>query len=76
MKIFKATTDSLSGLTERLGYKYIIGAKTKTESKEMQRRILSEPKENGVMQEIIREDRRRLLVVTPSIGYVNDNRNY
>lgn len=52
---------------EKLGYKYIIGAKIKTESKRIQRQILDLPKEDGGMQEIIREDGRRLL-----IGYSED----
>lgn len=52
---------------EKLGYKYIIGAKIRTESKRLQQQILAAPKEDGVMQEIIREDRRRLLV-----GYSQD----
>ncbi|WP_455625586.1 IS1634 family transposase [Parabacteroides sp.] len=47
---------------EKLGYKYIIGAKIKTESRRIQQQILSAPKEDGVMQEVIREDGRRLLV--------------
>lgn len=52
---------------EKLGYKYIIGAKIKTESKRIQQQILNLPKEDGAMQEITREDGRRLLV-----GYSED----
>lgn len=41
---------------------YIIGAKIKTESRRLQQQILDAPKEDGVMQKIVRTDRRRLLV--------------
>jgi len=53
---------------ERLGYKYIIGAKIKTEKKELQQEILSHPKEDRRMFEIDKGKGRRLLV-----GYT-DNR--
>ena len=52
---------------ERLGYKYIIGARIKSESEEIKRRILSLPKVNGKMHEITNGDGRRLLV-----GYTDD----
>lgn len=41
---------------------YIIGAKIKTESRRLQQQILDVPKEDGVMQKIVRTDRQRLLV--------------
>jgi len=52
---------------ERLGYKYIIGAKIKTEKKEVQQEILSHPKEDRRMFEIDKGKGRCLLV-----GYTDD----
>ncbi len=47
---------------ERLGYKYIIGARIKTESDEVRKRILSQPKVDCEMFEIDKGNGRRLLV--------------
>ena len=47
---------------EQMGYKYIIGARIKTESESVRRQILAFPKENGHMHEIDRGGGRRLLV--------------
>ncbi len=52
---------------ERLGYKYIIGAKIKTEKKSIQEYILSQPKIDRKMIEIEKGEGRRLLV-----GYTDD----
>lgn len=52
---------------ERLGYKYIIGAKIKTEKKAVQQEILSHSKEDRRMFEIDKGNGRRLLV-----GYTDD----
>lgn len=53
---------------ERLGYKYIIGARIKTESKIVQEWIISQPKIDKQMLEYSKKNNRRLL-----IGYT-DNR--
>lgn len=53
---------------ERMGYKYIIGARIKNEPEEVKRQILSLPKVSGQMHEIDKGGGRRLLV-----GY-NDDR--
>lgn len=53
---------------ERMGYKYIIGARIKNEPEEVKRQILSLPKVSGQMHEIDKGGGRRLLV-----GY-SDNR--
>lgn len=52
---------------EKLGYKYIIGARIKSESDVIKKQILSLPKINGKMHEIDRGEGRRLLV-----GYTDD----
>lgn len=52
---------------EQLGYKYIIGARIKSESDTMKKLILSMPKINGRMHEIDKGGGRRLLV-----GYTDD----
>lgn len=52
---------------ERLGYKYIIGAKIKTESRSVQQYIHSQPKIDKKMFEIDKGNGRRLLV-----GYTDD----
>jgi len=52
---------------ERLGYRYIIGAKLKTENTEMRQHILSQSKIDRQMFEIDKGKGRRLLV-----GYTND----
>lgn len=52
---------------ESLGYKYIIGARIKSESEDIRNQILSLPKINGKMHEINKGDGRRLLV-----GYSDD----
>lgn len=52
---------------ERLGYKYIIGAKIKAEKKAVQQEILSHSKEDRRMFEIDKGHGRRLL-----IGYTDD----
>ena len=52
---------------ERMGYKYIIGARIKNEPEEVKRQILSLPKVSGQMHEIDRGGGRRLLV-----GYSDD----
>ena len=44
------------------GCKYIIGSRIKNESDEVKRRILSLPKENGVLHEIDKGGGRRLLI--------------
>ena len=52
---------------ERMGYKYIIGARIKNEPEEVKRQILSLPKVSGQMHEIDKGGGRRLLV-----GYSDD----
>ena len=52
---------------ERMGYKYIIGARIKNEPEEIKRQILSLPKVSGQMHEIDKGGGRRLLV-----GYSDD----
>ena len=52
---------------ERMGYKYIIGARIKNEPEEVKRQILSLPKVRGQMHEIDKGGGRRLLV-----GYSDD----
>lgn len=52
---------------ERMGYKYIIGAKIKNESREVREWILSQPKEECKMAEYDKGGGRRLLV-----GYTED----
>ena len=52
---------------ERLGYKYIIGARIRNESDAVKKQILSLPKMNGRMHEICKGGERRLLV-----GYTDD----
>ena len=52
---------------ERLGYKYIIGARIRSESEAVKKQILSLPKTNGRMHEIHKGGERRLLV-----GYTDD----
>lgn len=52
---------------ERMGYKYIIGARIKNEPEEVKREILSLPKVSGQMHEIDKGGGRRLLV-----GYSDD----
>jgi transposase len=52
---------------ERLGYKYIIGARIRSESDKVVRQILSLPKINGRMHELDKGGGRRLLV-----GYTDD----
>lgn len=52
---------------ERMGYKYIIGARIKNETEEVKRQILSLPKVSGQMHEIDKGGGRRLLV-----GYSDD----
>ena len=52
---------------EELGYKYIIGARIKTESKAIIAQILTHPKEDRKMFEINKGNGRRLL-----IGYTDD----
>lgn len=52
---------------EELGYKYIIGARIKTESKEIKKWILEQPKKDRQMVEYDKGDGRRLLV-----GYTED----
>lgn len=52
---------------ERMGHKYIIGARIKIESEVVKRHILSLPKKNGVIHEIDKGGGRRLLV-----GYTDD----
>lgn len=52
---------------ERMGYKYIIGARIKNEPEEVKRQILSLPKVSGQMHEIDKGDGRRLFV-----GYSDD----
>jgi len=52
---------------ERLGYRYIIGAKLKTENTKMRQHILFQPKVDCQMFEIDKGKGRRLLV-----GYTND----
>lgn len=52
---------------EALGYKYIIGARIKTESKEVKEWILEQPKKDRQMVEYDKGDGRRLLV-----GYTED----
>ena len=52
---------------EANGYKYIIGAKIKTESKKIKERILNQPKDDRRMVEYGKGDGRRLLV-----GYTDD----
>lgn len=53
--------DNISDL-EALGYKYIIGAKIKTESKQVKEWILGLPKQDGHMAEYDKGGRRRLLI--------------
>ena len=53
--------DNVSDL-EALGYRYIIGARIKTESQEIRERILSQPKRDGHMAEYDKGNGRRLLV--------------
>ncbi len=52
---------------EHLGYKYIIGAKLKTEKVEVRRHILAQPKIDRQMFELDKGNGRRLLV-----GYTDD----
>ena len=52
---------------EQLGYKYIIGARIRSESDAVKKLILSMPKINGRMHEIDKSGGRRLLV-----GYTDD----
>ena len=58
--------DNIADL-EANGYKYIIGAKIKTESKKIKERILNQPKDDRRMVEYGKGDGRRLLV-----GYTDD----
>jgi len=53
--------ENVSGL-EALGYKYIIGAKIKTESRDIREWILSQPRHDGHMAEYDKGNGRRLLV--------------
>lgn len=59
-------TDNVDEL-ERLGYKYILGARIRTESKKIRETILSWEKKDRNMFEIDKGDGRRLL-----IGYTDD----
>ncbi len=58
--------DNIADL-EANGYKYIIGAKIKTESKKIKEWILSQPKDDCQMVEYHKEEDKRLLV-----GYAAD----
>ncbi len=58
--------DNIADL-EAKGYKYIIGAKIKTESKKIKEWILSQPKNDCRMVEYVKGDGKRLLV-----GYTAD----
>ncbi len=60
------TNDNVNEL-ERLGYKYIIGARIKAESERVKSWILEQPKVNRRMAEYRKEGNRRLLV-----GYTED----
>ncbi len=59
-------SDNVTDL-EANGYKYIIGAKIKTESKEIKEWILSQPKNDCQMVEYDKGGGKRLLV-----GYTSD----
>lgn len=60
------TDDNITEL-ERLGYKYIIGARIKAESEKVKSWILGQPKSDRKMVEYRKEGDRRLLV-----GYTDD----
>jgi len=60
-------TESNLSQMEELGYKYIIGARIKTESKSVKQWILSQPKIDRQMVEMDKGNGRRLLV-----GYTED----
>jgi transposase len=66
--------DNLSDL-EALGYKYIIGAKIRTESQEIKEWILSQPKRDGHMAEYDKGYGRRLLVSYSSDRARKDEHN-
>ena len=66
--------DNISDL-EALGYKYIIGAKIRTESQEIKEWILSQPKRDGHMAEYDKGYGRRLLVSYSSDRARKDEHN-
>ena len=66
--------DNISDL-EALGYKYIIGAKIRTESQEIKEWILSQPKRDGHMAEYDKGYGRRLLVCYSSDRARKDEQN-
>ena len=60
---------------ESLGYKYIIGAKIKTESQNIKKWILAQPKVDKQMVELVKEKDRRLLIGYTAERARKDNYN-